>query len=383
MEEKYFEDLFNEGNIPFPEFLSQFDSFHPISFLEEEPLLNSPLLGQGQLETPVTPLLLGSPRLDFVEESESLQSNGKDSEEAAGVDGGANGANEVDEVKRKVIRKVKTESELQEEDKKQTRAERNRRYAKESRERKKKYIGALEDEIRRLKYEIEIYKAKLKPYEVIEKCKASFKGCMLNVLSKTYKEMREKDRPISDTKIFMQNLNNSMKSLMEDQKTALMSLGKILVDIVMPSPIRVSIWISENNIDMSDPKEIVKALSPVINMEQAQAVVDYTRQIDPDGKKERETNKVTAESFKKMKAALKEVVKYVKIIMAEFENIGTYMNNNVLPNFTPYLLEILVNLATQIMSKKEIESTANAHLLKILFEGKTSDLLPKFLNGQS
>lgn len=373
MEDKYFENLLNESSIPFPEFLSQLDSCQPFPLFEEDSLFNSPMIEQMRSDNLVPSLLLSSPRPNLVpqhsaEESASSFSGSKESEILPNAE-----EQTITQEKNKGLKRTRSKAEILEEDKKQTRAERNRKYAKESRERKKKYIEELEAEIRRLKYELEMYKIRYKSYEAIETCRSSYNNEMNIALTKTYKEMREKQLPISDKKAFMKSLNNSFKKIMDDQMAALMNLGKLVVDIVMPLPQRIHVWISENHIDTNNPEDVVKALSPIINIEQARLIMDYAKQVDPDGAKQRETNKRTKQAFTNTKIALRSIVESVKSIQYEFKNLGDYLSNNILPSFTPYVLEIMANLTSQIMAKSEINTFATNHLFKDLAMHKPTE----------
>lgn len=362
MEDKYFEDLFNEGSISFAEFLNQLDSYQPIRCFEDEPLASSPLVGGIQSELMYPPLLLSSSKPEFLDGSESSMSGNVKPEtithtESTGV------------TKIRPITRIEDENGSHEE-KKQTRAEKNRKYAKESRERKKKYIETLEAEIRKLKCELEMVKSKYKGYEILENCRSAFHNGLNTSLANAYKEMHENKQSIADRKAFMISMNNSLRALLQDQKTAVKALGKILVDIVMPLPMRIFMWISENDIDITKPEEVARTLSPVVNLKHAQVVIDYTRQIDPEGLKEKELHEVMKKSLKVSKSALREIMSQVKIILNEFENRSIYMTNNILPYLTPYVIEILGSITMQLSAKSDIATLATNQLIDTLCDSK-------------
>jgi len=369
MEDKYFENLFNEGSMPFPEFISQLDSYQPIRLFEDDLLLNSPISFISSNELPVSPLILNISQPDDQDESESSNSIEKNTEEITITDN-------ISEDKVKFVHKTKSGAIIKKEDKKQARAEKNRKYARESRERKKKYIEELKNEIRKLKLELDTYKAKYKNYEILEECKTIFCKNMYTELLNAYKEVSEKDGHIGSKMAFVQKTNNSLKRLLEKQKDALSTLGKILVDIALPLPTRIFCWLAENKIENSKPDEILEKLKPVTDLKLAQVVIDYAKQLDPDGEKEKELNGTIAESFKRTKEALKEIISQVRVIHAECEIRIKYMNNNVLPYLTPYVVEILASTVAQIVTKSEIGAIVTNQLMAIISTDNGADKSP-------
>ena len=175
MEDKYFEDLFNEGNIPFPELLSRIDSYPPTPNLTHQMLMeSSPFsFGVAGLNSTLCPLM-----------PEGNQDLGKSFSISA--DDSKVGDEEL---------KAENKTESKKDKMKAIRAEKNRMYAKQSRDRKRKYIEELEAKLRQTQEELAKCKARLEQYELIEKYKNSLGYEFCDALATVYKEMQENNQP--------------------------------------------------------------------------------------------------------------------------------------------------------------------------------------------
>lgn len=56
----------------------------------------------------------------------------------------------------------------------------------------------------------------------------------------------------------------------------------MMIDICLPVPFRVAMWIANSNLDKIQAKEMAEALIPIVTVEQAQAHIDYIRRMDPE-----------------------------------------------------------------------------------------------------
>ena len=101
-------------------------------------------------------------------------------------------------------KKVASLFSIEAEDKKAMRAEKNRQFAKESRERRRKYVQNLEQEVNQLKEEIESYKIRLKKYELIEKFKTPIGFELYDTIVSIYKEMHDNNEPVTNQNLFVE-----------------------------------------------------------------------------------------------------------------------------------------------------------------------------------
>ncbi len=116
-----------------------------------------------------------------------------------------------------------------EEEKKAIRAEKNRRFAKESRDRKRRYVQELEAEVKDLRKQVEFYKSRLSKYELIEKQRNMFGYELYATISGVYKEMYEKHQSVTDTALFVKALEKKFDQCVEERRKALEQLARTMV----------------------------------------------------------------------------------------------------------------------------------------------------------
>ena len=97
--------------------------------------------------------------------------------------------------------------------KKAIRAEKNRKFAKESRERKRKYIQSLEMEVNELKIQLEFYRQKLQKYELIENGNISFGDEIKTTLVDACTQMNVVNQPITNNSLFSEILKERLQEL--------------------------------------------------------------------------------------------------------------------------------------------------------------------------
>eukprot|EP01022_Parablepharisma_sp_SALTPOND_P000988 TRINITY_DN105395_c1_g1_i1.p1 TRINITY_DN105395_c1_g1~~TRINITY_DN105395_c1_g1_i1.p1 ORF type:complete len:364 (+),score=22.62 TRINITY_DN105395_c1_g1_i1:182-1273(+) len=157
--------------------------------------------------------------------------------------------------KRKAPQKSESQ-ERAEEEKTALRAEKNRRFAKESRERKKEYIKSLEEQVnlqkqpaqvKQLKEEVEYYKKKLSAYEWIEKQK----DVSMSELYKMFSNYREKLASVElfeESEVDMHNISAKYMRESEERRKAIMELSRTFVSIVAPITHKYLLWSAEKDL---------------------------------------------------------------------------------------------------------------------------------------
>jgi len=376
MGDEYFEDLFNEDRAPFPNFLSRLDSYPSTPF----PKLEFPL----ELDGPIDRLDLESFKLYPI--TATLETNDKKTQESKEIRKGLEELKEsssfgdktndcpleAPEFRKKAKGERMSKREDSSNEKKQTRAERNKRYAKESRDRKKKYIEDLEQQVLILKREVEIYNARLKNYELIEK----FKN---NIGNEFYEELRkaQKNMFINNKEALTKSLRNYCNQLLNEQMDVLRLVTKMLMDISLPIPLRVCMWLSDKNIDQMNAKEIAQMMSPIITLEQAQSIIDYEKKFDPDGVKCKKFRELINTNTKKIKDSLKNIIEQQREIAIVFKDITSFISENTMPYSTPYILEIHAKVNKQLAIKPEVRECGIDSLLKnlVLTEEKSESVM--------
>jgi hypothetical protein len=57
--------------------------------------------------------------------------------------------------------------------------------------------------------------------------------------------------------------------LLKEQSDALKLVTRMMIDICLPVPFRVAMWIANSNLDKIQAKEMAEALIPIVTVEQA------------------------------------------------------------------------------------------------------------------
>ena len=128
--------------MPFPEPLNQIDAFPQSPFSKEYLYFPDPNPDFDPILI-VSPILREENKMELYDMGPSL-SDGDESR--------------ASKAKLKAIEKSELYKKSKEKNAKEIRAEKNRKYATDSRDRKKRYVENLEEEGKRLKYELDIYK---------------------------------------------------------------------------------------------------------------------------------------------------------------------------------------------------------------------------------
>lgn len=231
------------------------------------------------------------------------------------------------------------------EDRKAKRAEKNRKFAKESRDRKRKYIQDLEAEVKHLREQLETHKQMLRKYELLEKHGNSLGKEVYNTLVSVYREMNEQRQPLSNHSMFIETFKRKLDEAFEEQMCVLTQLSKAMMNIMLPLPLRISVWLSEKQIDLYDCEKALDKLGSEIPAEHTKMLVGYMRELYPDKKKYSEMLINLADAGSKIKSLMKLIIEHQKKIQNELINYGNYIDTSLLPDFNPRMMELLVGLS--------------------------------------
>eukprot|EP00826_Nyctotherus_ovalis_P054075 TRINITY_DN7062_c0_g1_i17.p1 TRINITY_DN7062_c0_g1~~TRINITY_DN7062_c0_g1_i17.p1 ORF type:complete len:370 (+),score=112.25 TRINITY_DN7062_c0_g1_i17:98-1207(+) len=246
------------------------------------------------------------------------------------------------------------------EEKKTLRAEKNRKFAKESRDRKRQYVQNLEVEVKELRREVQLYRARLQKYALIEKHKNTGHYDIYSLIAAIYKEMNERNQPITNNSLFIEALRRTKMNHLLERQMAVEQLTREMTNIVFPDCLKFAVWSFENNIDLYDAAKFSKILGT--SEEQAKAVIEYMKKLYPDKKVFRKIQILTTNTGKKVKEMMRQVILSQKRIFVELQRLESYVSDNLSPNYTMKTLEDLANLVPYIMPKPEFKEMLEDNL---------------------
>jgi len=254
-------------------------------------------------------------------------------------------------------------------DKKALRAERNKRFAKESRDRKRKYVEDLEKKVVELQRTVDYYKERLKKYEIIDR----HNGCtgyeLYNTLADVYKKIQEDKQPLENNEYFIKVFKETCEKNLKEQRAALKTLTKEMLQILIPFPRRMSIWFAENDTDPYNADKLVKATNFAITPEQAEAIVYYKKKAFPNLKGYNELRLIIMEMSNKIKSIAKELIGCQRRIQLEYEKVYKYVSNTVypenMPQFKPELLRVYAQIGPNLAVNPELRDYAMESIKEI------------------
>lgn len=233
-------------------------------------------------------------------------------------------------------------------DKRALRAEKNRKFAKESRDRKRKYVQDLERKVEELQKTVEYYKQKLKKYELIDRRNAYTGYEIYDILAKAHKIMQEHKQPIENIEYFTTVFKKLCDESLEEEKAALKTVTREMLQILIPFPRRIAMWLAEKDVDFANPENLVKASNSIISLEQAKVLAYYKQKMHPSAKAFNESRLVTLNMTNKVRTIVKELIGCQKRIQLEYKKVNQYVTKHVTPNYRPELLEVCAKISSSL-----------------------------------
>ena len=262
---------------------------------------------------------------------------------------------------------VEKNSEDYTEAKKALRAEKNRRFAKESRERKRKYVEGLEAEIKDLRMRLSQSVQRLKKYEFIEKYSYGLGSSMYEIIKSTYEDMYLNGKPLNNASLFMEEIKRKVERSLEEQRLALKQLTRMMINVVIPFNTRLSMWMIDNHVNFSNCEESMAQLSSKTSEELIKMYVNCMRQAYPDKKRLDEIQIHMANAGSKLRLIAKQVIDCQKEAQSELKNFSDFISVNALSGYDARLFEMLAKITFRLASIPELSDYS-------LYQLKETDL---------
>ncbi len=154
------------------------------------------------------------------------------------------------------------------------RAEKNRYYARENRQRKRMHVELLENEVLALRTELAQCKERLGRYELIERQRAMACTDSNFVIRDAFQEMA---RSGADPELFPMVMTQKLDQLTEERKKAMAQLSRLILEIAVPLPLRLAFWEAENNIDMYDPQNFCRRMGYKLDGEAMRILAEHMK----------------------------------------------------------------------------------------------------------
>ncbi len=217
------------------------------------------------------------------------------------------------------------------EERKTFRAERNRRFAKESRIRKQKYVTGLEKEVTALKKEVAEYKAKLADYELIDKQRKMTGEECCAILTGTFEAMSRRNAAPGE---FSQIIMKTLDEMVEERRKALEQLARIMLQVAVPLSLRLFLWEADNDIDIFDPVSVGRAMGYAPDGEEVKTIMASLKATYKDRKTYQDMKLHMAEISQSIRGKVRQFVESQKGIQLETLRIWHYMRKHFLSSYS-------------------------------------------------
>ncbi len=208
-------------------------------------------------------------------------------------------------------------------------AENNRRFAKESRERKRIYVETLEKEVQALRLELSWYKARFAAYSLIDQ-KRDLRG---EEWPNTVLAALEESR--TDPGQFGKILIRKLDEQFDERKRALEQLFRIALEIAVPLSLRYHMWKLENHIDIFNPKDMCRLVGYGPESDQVNSHLAHIRQAHPECEEiERDMKAKLTEKLHKIKQNVRQMLGCQKAIQTDTLRILNHMKQYLESKYT-------------------------------------------------
>lgn len=343
----FFDDFLNEtGGYEAPQLLNGTNSY-PASPLHD-PSLSLQFPEVWNLEEPITPL---AHEVSVYSEEKKFEK--KTSKSSLDNPVKARGK------KRQVFRTV-TEDEV----KKEMRAERNRQFARESRERKRQYIEYLQGQIAQLRQLVDVYKHRLSKYELIEKYTTSFTGHCFHEIEETLKEFKD-TQSLEHSARMVELLKSRHQREIDERQQAMEMLTRKLVEVTLPMHARVSLWLNDNNVDCLDIEKMNQLLGCAIPADHLQLLKEHFSKSWPSREHHRKFKQNFIASWGKVRSLVKELVTVQRKLQLELKKITFIVNNKMIVKYDPVVTRAMRCLAPHVMLNPKIANYTEEIIAKV------------------
>eukprot|EP00826_Nyctotherus_ovalis_P040183 TRINITY_DN3927_c0_g1_i24.p1 TRINITY_DN3927_c0_g1~~TRINITY_DN3927_c0_g1_i24.p1 ORF type:complete len:354 (-),score=92.55 TRINITY_DN3927_c0_g1_i24:133-1194(-) len=253
-----------------------------------------------------------------------------------------------------------TKSEAQR-DKKAIRAEKNRLFAKESRDRKQMYVREIENQLRTLKVQVEDYKRRLSKYELIEK-HLEFNYEANKYLEAVTEMVAERRETAGNNELFVETLKKFYTERTKDKQKALQVLSKAMVEMIMPFSVKMCLWIKESGIDIRNTEGIQRLVQEKVPHEEAQNIAEYVKALHMSRTKHGDNLEHLVTSGTKLKNLVRKIAKCQKDAQLELTKICNYMNKSVFTNFSINQAGTCFRITSQLLLIPELSNYSICNL---------------------
>jgi len=241
-----------------------------------------------------------------------------------------------------------------EEQRKAKKAENNRRTAKANRERKQIYIERLERQVGLLSNELQMYRARLSKYEIVDQHRSLFGYELYRAFARVTQGLSVDGKFLSDPGTYAARVKVEMHSFIQERCKALEELARSMVEISIPMPWRFIFWSLDNNVDVINLQKEIPALRMPIGEGSVKTLAEIFKENFRDKFESCNVKAYFIASVKKIKSLVKMIVKLQREVQIEMIKIAKHIMNAFSPFITPHSGRLLSQFIALVRNLPEV-----------------------------
>ncbi len=238
------------------------------------------------------------------------------------------------------------------------RVQKNRKFARESRDRKRLYVQGLEKEVAELREELAQLKQKFSSYELIERHRAMEDGVWKAVISNVVEEVKRGDLDHSQ---FAITVMNRMDQVIEERKQVLTQLSRMVLQLVVPPLMRLAFWEVESKVDRLDPYGVCKRLGYESAEEESETLTARLMKSLP-GVKFEEGRKQVAMRLQRVRKSVKQMLQSQSEIVGEQRRLWQRGKTSFMLQYTMDHAAQELKLIPRLCGRPELSDQAILHV---------------------
>ncbi len=230
------------------------------------------------------------------------------------------------------------------------RATKNRRCARESREKKQRYVIGLEEEVGSLRAELAEYKKKFAKYETIDRQLDSEDAEDQRVVESAINEMKQTN---ATSRQFPDIFMRKMEEKLEERRKALEQLARMTVEIAVPLTLRGFLRCADHCPTMCPPK-LEEMFGRVPDPEDAKNIQAVLQIRPPTLKEIACVRELATKAKQRLKENVKRMLKCQRKIQFETWRVWKAITDDYMPKYQPGKVESSVIYHQKLRGRPEL-----------------------------
>ena len=164
------------------------------------------------------------------------------------------------------------------------------------------------------------------------------------------------EKLIGSEKDFLDSIKAFYAKMSRERQLALGRMTQLMLEMFMPFTAKLVLCTMENGVNIHDTTDMVNFIHNKIPLIQPESLLDYLKSLYNDETTKNKFIDYIAESGKKIKNFVKEIIQTQKKVQIEISNISNFMIENSINKLSLKSLKAYMELTPQILSIPELST---------------------------